>query len=272
MMSPESYALIDSLKSAPLLVGDLPEAAAFDRSLLGVPNECTHLNFDQKLGHLYEDALRDLLDTSSRVEVLASNLQVFDTDGRTLGELDYLLRDRVRDRHIHLELAVKFYLAVERDGEWQFPGPDPRDNWQRKLDRMRTHQFMLSQTPQAQALLRERYDIDSVDVNQLIYGCLFYPMSSEARPLPEAIALDCRVGRWLYVSEWERFFPEVREVLHVPKVLWPVELCESVQASLDTIDVTELHSLSKERCTMFVLPGSDEPLFLVPDTWLDVVG
>ncbi|MEN8661474.1 MAG: DUF1853 family protein, partial [Lentimonas sp.] len=164
-------------------------------------------------------------------------------------------------------LAVKFYLAVERDGEWQFPGPDPRDNWQRKLDRMRSHQFVLSQTPAAKVLLKERFGIESVAVRQLIYGCLFYPMSNEARPLPDAVNPECRMGRWLYVSEWCRELSQITHVQLVPKVLWPVLIDESIREDLVTVSVVEIHELASERCTMFILDQSTEPIFLVPDDW-----
>lgn len=259
-----------SLLTGPLLVGDLSEAAVLDRSLFGEVEPERTLNFNQKLGHLYEDALEQLLDASNSLERLASHMQIIDDAKVTLGELDFVLYDKLTETHIHLELAVKFYLAVETSNGWEFPGPDPRDNWQRKLDRMRTHQFVLSQYPTARHQLKERFGIERIKARQLIYGCIFLPMTCEAVPLPDSIATNARKGRWLYASEWNKFFSEVEEVLRVPKVLWPVELCEGVQASLETIDIGKLHSLSKERCTMFVLPGSVEPRFLVPDNWLEV--
>lgn len=267
MMS-DTLALLQSLRTASLLTSDLPEAPCFDRVLFGEPRSGVSLNFNQKLGHLYEDALEALIDSSDSLERVASHLQVIDERGVTLGEMDFVLLDKLAGEHLHLELAVKFYLAVETSNGWEFPGPDPRDNWQRKLDRMRTHQFVLGQRPESRRLLKERFQIDRVEARQLIYGCLFLPMASQSVPMPDSIAADARKGRWLYVSEWENFFPEVREVFHVPKALWPVEMCEKVQASLGPIDVAKLKVESAERCTMFVLPGSAEPLFLVPDNWL----
>ncbi|MGJ8652070.1 MAG: DUF1853 family protein [Opitutaceae bacterium] len=257
-----------SLLADPLLVGDLHEAAALDRSLLGRVEPEVTLNFNQKLGHLYEDALEQLLDASDSLECLASHMQIIDDSGVTLGELDFVLYDKLTEAHIHLELAVKFYLAVETSNGWEFPGPDPRDNWQRKLDRMRSHQLVLSQYPESRRLLKERFQVGHVEARQLIYGCIFLPMSCEAVPLPDSISESARKGRWLYISEWDEFFPEVKEVLLVPKVLWPAELCEKVRSSLELIDVSQLKAESAGRCTMFVLQGAPEPLFLVPDDWL----
>lgn len=263
----QSRALLASLRDAPLLVGNLPEATSLDRALLGEPNARDCLNENQKLGHLYEDALRLLLNASDRLELLADHVQVFDSDQITLGEMDYILRDVRTQQLIQLELSVKFYLGVPTVEGWEFPGPDPHDNWQRKLQRMRTHQLSLSRRPEAQALLRERWGSDTVDVRQLIYGCLFYPMGAADCPLPESVRADCRKGRWLYEKDWERFFGSIDEVCIISKPLWPVTMTAALREALPLQSVAELRAASTERCVMFVLPDSEEPYFMVPNHW-----
>ena len=268
-MQTPTQLILESLRAAPLLIGDLPEASVFDRSLFG---ECVGdepLRFDQKLGHLYEQALSRLLESSACLDLLASHLQVFAKGGRTLGELDFLLHDHTRDQHIHLELAVKFYLAVKGAEDWQFPGPDPRDNWQRKLDRLRTHQLQLSQLPEARDMLLERFGVESVEAQQLIYGCLFLPIANVERPEPDQMTVTARIGRWLYLSEWPQHFSEVEEVLLIPKPLWPVELTAQAKRQFERVPVSSLHQLAAERCTMFCLPDSVMPYFLVPSDWLE---
>ena len=260
-------ALLQSLKDAPLLVGDLPSAASLDRALLGMPTSDMRLNTNQKLGHLYEDALRLLLRESDQLELLADHVQVFDRKQITLGEIDYILRAVHSQQVFQLELAVKFYLGLPTAEGWTFPGPDPHDNWQRKLDRMRTHQLSLEQRPEAQALLRQRWGCEEVEVRQLIYGCIFYPMEAVECPLPENMREDCRKGRWLYMQDWERFFAGVLEVCMIPKPLWPVCMSAPLRASLPRASVSALHAASAERCVMFVLPDAAEPHFLVPNHW-----
>jgi len=260
-------ALLESLQQAPLLVGDLTEAKCFERALLAGATPQVGISLQQKLGHLYEDVLEALLDASDQVERIASHVQVSDVDGRTLGELDFLLRDVADGCYIHLELAVKFYLAVEQAGEWHFPGPDPRDNWLRKLERLRSHQLVMSQTPQARRLLQERFGVESVKVRQLIYGCIFYPMSQTSRPLPQAVDPESRSGRWLYLSEWERFFSGVDYVHPVPKALWPVEMSAALKEQLTSVSVATLKADAQERCTLFVPSDGVEAIFLVPDSW-----
>jgi hypothetical protein len=260
-------AVLQSLRDAPLLVDDLPEGASLDRGLLGLPTSEMSLNENQKLGHLYEDALSQLLEASERLEILADHVQVFDANNITLGEMDYILRDVRTQQLLQLELAVKFYLGVLTVDGWQFPGPDPHDNYQRKLARMRTHQLSLAQRPEALSLLRQRWGEIEVEVRQLIYGCIFYPMGSGDCCLPVSVRPDCRKGRWLYRHEWRRFFASVSEVYIIPKPLWPVAMTIELRASLSCGSVEDLHSASVHRCVMFVLPDCDEPYFMVPNHW-----
>lgn len=258
---------MESLREAPLLVGDLQGALALDRSLLGEAQSGYDLNFNQKLGHLYEDALEHLLEQSDALSLLSSNLQVVNDEGRTLGEMDFVLRDHLGNCNCHLELAVKFYLAYRGPNGWRYPGPDARDNWQRKLDRMQTHQLRLAEDPNAKRLLEERFAITKIAVRQLIYGRIFYPMGAEEHPLPEGMSANGLRGRWLYCAEWSRWMTSASELRVIPKPLWPVELTSELVKTLPTIGESELLKLGAERCTIFVADDSLNPIFLVPDSW-----
>lgn len=256
-----------SLRDAPLLVGDLPGAPVLDRALLGEAQSDYALNFNQKLGHLYEDALQHLLEQSDSIALLSSNLQVADDSGRTLGEMDFILRDRLEGGDYHLELAVKFYLAHRGSDGWGYPGPDPRDNWQRKLERMQTHQLHFAEEPNAKRMLEERFGITQIAVRQLIYGRLFHHIEADEHPLPESMSVDGLRGRWLYLKEWSQWMASTAELRVIPKALWPVMLRSSLVQSLPLIDANELCQQAAKRCTLFVADDSLEPIFLVPDSW-----
>ena len=200
-INPASNAIYQSLREGPLLVGDLSGAPCFKRRALqeSIPREA--LSFDQKFGHTYEDALAALIAKAPSIKLIARNLQVFDDTGRTLGELDFVLCDSVSEKLIHLELAVKFYLGILNSGVWHFPGPDPHDNWQRKLERMQDHQFKLAKTSEACSLLRGKFGIDAVEARQLIYGRLFDPIGTQERPQLSEMAPGAHRGRWLYLHD-----------------------------------------------------------------------
>jgi len=114
--------LLKSILDGPLLVGDLPESKCFCRSNLKLPEVLPDLNLQQKLGHLFEDALASLLVASHKVDLLEQNLQLRDEDRTTVGELDFLIREHSNNALVHLELATKFYLAVETPSGITLPG------------------------------------------------------------------------------------------------------------------------------------------------------
>ena len=262
-------ALIDSLINAPVLAGDLPMAAVFDRSLFGdAHNHSVVLNFEQKLGHLYEQALEALIKASPALSCIDSHVQIFDCNKRTLGELDFVIFDHDRNRYIHLELAVKFYLACPSpSGGWRYPGPNASDNWQRKINHMCAHQLTLSQTPEARTVLRERFDIADITAQHLIYGCVFVPIICDDPPTPEFMAINKQQGRWLYTREWAAHFSDVKDVLFIPKPLWPVVVSQENSKIFPRISVQDLMARAGKHCTMFALEGKSEKMFLVPESW-----
>lgn len=258
-----------SLARAPLLVGDLPEASVMDRRLLGAADSGFQLNFEQKLGHLYEDALQHLIEQSSELSLLASHLQVIDGKGITRGEMDFLVRDERTQSDFQLELAVKFYLARRTVDGWCYPGPDPRDNWLRKLERMRTHQLELSQLPDTAALLKKRFGITQLSVRQLIYGRLFFPIDETEAVLPDAMLSDGLRGRWLSRSQWSKWMAPSQELRVIPKPLWPALLSDKLVNGLSVVSQAELFKMTEGRCVLFLADNSLEPLFLVSDSWLE---
>ncbi|QFZ92006.2 DUF1853 family protein [Synechococcus elongatus] len=94
-----------------------------------------------KLGIRAEALLVWALRQLPRFRLLASQLQL--RDGSTcLGELDFLIEDRVLQRYEHWELALKFF-------GWSgaaWVGPDSKDLLTQKLQRMQGRQLALSQT------------------------------------------------------------------------------------------------------------------------------
>jgi hypothetical protein len=266
----QTTALLESLLLGPLLCLKVGACSALERSGLGFdPSQSPALvlNFQQKLGHLYEDCLSHLLQNSSDFELLAEHVQVFNQEQRTLGELDYILQHRLSATYIHLELAVKFYLATQQSGQWQYPGPDPRDNWDNKYARLNAHQLQLSTTPAAMAVLHQRFGIQSIRPHHLIYGAFFRPIDQPDAPLPANVSPNCRCGTWLYRTQWKQYFPELQQVRLIPKPLWPVVITPQNEALLPQIAVEALVAKASERAVMFHHPQEGTPCFLVPDQW-----
>lgn len=217
-----AHPLLQSLIHAPLLIEDLPEAPTFPRHQLILPADHPVLNFEQKLGHLYEDALALLLNHSPSYELLERNLQIQKDRHTTVGELDFLLRETDSEHLIHLELATKFYLAVETDGVLTLPGPDARDNYFRKLARLRAHQLQLPLNFRRH--LPEKYRDQPIATQQLIIGCLFDHIETTAPATAEFLNPNCRRGRWLDIDELPQQFSSRTRFHIIPKPLWPVPI------------------------------------------------
>ncbi len=217
-----SKVLFQSLIKGPLLLEDLPEAKAFPCHSLVPPKESTALNLQQKLGHLYEDALAVMLKSTPRYNCLAQGVQVRENAGHTLGELDFLVRDLVSDQLIHLELAVKFYLAIETESGVLLPGPDARDNYFRKLEKMRSHQLALAKN--FRALLPDKFQEEEIVVQQLVHGCVFNHVHASQPVEEEFLNPNGRRGKWLHAQDCADYFAKDSLLEIIPKPLWPVPL------------------------------------------------
>jgi hypothetical protein len=139
---------------------------------------------DGRLGLYFERLWQFFLDRDPAVELVAHNLPVHE-DGRTLGEFDCIYYCRQRQCHVHLELAVKFYLQRPgADGsEWpDWVGPNMVDRLDHKLQRLFRHQLLLGDCAAARPVL-SRLGIDALQRELEIKGRLF-PVAHGARLWP----------------------------------------------------------------------------------------
>ena len=97
-----------------------------------------------RLGNRLERFFSFIIKQSERYEMVAENIQII-SNKVTLGELDFLIKDRKKNEIIHVELAGKLYLyspnyttELER-----WIGPNLKDTLQRKLIKLKDRQFPL---------------------------------------------------------------------------------------------------------------------------------
>ena len=254
-----SKVLLHSLIDAPRLVGDLPEAKSFDLQSLARPELIDTLNFSQKLGHICEDALALLLNASPRYAIMERNFQIQKGAGPTLGELDFLLLDRKSGTLIHMELAVKFFLAVEDSGGLQLPGPNAADSYFRKLAKMRSHQLVLSVKYRDQ--LPPAYRKKAIKVRQLVHGCIFDHVDARQPAIAPYLEPEGRRGKWLHLRDCPGYFNESTLLEVIPKPLWPVPLDKLKGLSLERWEPTA----KLDRCLMLRAGQMPQPYFITPD-------
>ena len=215
---------------------------------------------DLRLGKLFEAVLGLAIAAQPHLDVLHRNV-VINSEQRTLGELDLIIRDR-RDRSlIHVEVTLKFYLGLT-DG--RFPGPNPEDNLARKYQRLATHQFPLLHEPETRTRLRE-LGLPAVDRQCLFSrGRLFYPPDRPVEAPAQAWAGHER-GHW-----WRaRSTPPDEHWYLLARPQWlaaaPMSDSDAVPlASDELIDYVQ----ARQRPQMVVRQGGNGPgipSFVVPD-------
>ncbi|MDN3724661.1 DUF1853 family protein [Aequorivita sp. SDUM287046] len=150
------------------------------------------------MGMQAEACFEAYLKQSENFELLAANLQI--NDGKkTLGELDYIVKDLAAKRIVHIELACKFYLydEIENASEAEhWIGPNRKDSLFYKLEKIKTKQFPLLHEAETIKKLQQ-LNIEKPTVQKLcLKAFLFLPKKIKPDFLPKYIQ-DCIVGYYI---------------------------------------------------------------------------
>jgi hypothetical protein len=148
-------------KSLDTTVTGLP---SFDLAKLDINGDLDmELPTNLRLGHLAEKVVSELIKASSNYAVLHENIQVLDGK-QTIGELDFILKEKATQQTIHMELAYKFYLFdpnISTDAIHNWIGPNRNDSLAEKLHKLKTKQFPLLHHPCT------RLALDSLDTSKV---------------------------------------------------------------------------------------------------------
>ena len=91
---------------------------------------------DRRLGKYFETLWLYWLMRNERYQIIANNLQVI-IDGRTLGEIDFIVFDKTTKQTMHWEMAIKFYLGMGDTREMcNWHGPNLRDRLDIKVQHL----------------------------------------------------------------------------------------------------------------------------------------
>ena len=184
-----------------------------------------------RLGHRVEHVFAQLINHSDQYDLIAHNLQI-QKEKITLGELDFILRDRSTHKLLHVELSYKFYIL---DPSLETPiqramGPNRKDQFFAKMNKTKEKQLPIIYSKEGRQALAP-YNIEAEDLSQQVcfLGQLFLPFKGtdlSFAPFPK----NCIVGFWIGFKEFSIlnsestnfYMPKKAEWLHEPHedVVW----------------------------------------------------
>jgi hypothetical protein len=178
---------------------------AFDFSLLKKERSTTNLEIPKNLvlGKRAEIFFAEAIKQSSRFQIIAHNLQVIQHK-KTFGEFDFFLKDKVRNKPIHVELVYKFYVydpSFNNELD-RWIGPNRKDTLVKKMERLKNHQLPLLYKKESEFILK-KYNLPPEKMEQQVcfLANLFVPRHLLQHKFsfinPSAI-----IGYWLKKSEF----------------------------------------------------------------------
>ena len=229
------------------------------------------------LGPYYEALWRLFLHFSKHYQLQYHNVQIND-DGKTVGELDFLIRRLQDSRLVHIEVAIKFYLHVPMLGQSDqlhaWLGPKCNDRFDFKVDKIRNKQSRLLELPATQRSLSNYYspfELANALSHSVIQGRLYVPFASDDRE-SEALAFSSESAFWMSFSEFKRWFiakQSMQDVYLVPKPHWLAfnpSVCQPL-VSLEQIESCFRENRAQMHCYVYSKQGDGSWVYVVNDGW-----
>ncbi len=178
----------------------------------------------RRLGEYFEQLWHFFLQQDPDTVLVAHNLAVRE-QGRTLGEFDCIYHSAERGGHVHLELAVKFFLGTDSNGDGgphscQWLGLDRRDRLDIKLEQLLQRQIVLGDNPAAKQILAE-LGVSGMSKEIVLKGYLFQAHNATS-PLPPGYNVECPLSRWVTTDQLASHCAELdaQSFLALPRMRW----------------------------------------------------
>jgi len=159
----------------------IPGIADFKLSQLDLPNVIPHeIPTNLRLGHLAEKVVSILIKTSRNYNVLHENVQIIDNK-KTIGELDFIVKELQTNKITHIELAYKFYLydpIISKVEIHNWIGPNRNDTLKQKVEKLTSRQFPLLYDDRTAATL-DSLEIDQISQSNCFLASLYLPYQHE---------------------------------------------------------------------------------------------
>lgn len=161
---------------------------------------------------------------SPEYELIANNIQIND-ENRTLGELDFIVKNLKTSKVLHIELMYKFYVYdpefLQEMERWI--GPNRKDSLLQKIEKVKTNQFPLLHTSETKKYLSS-LDLSSEDIEQQLYfkATLFIPEKFMNKEFPN-INKQSIAGYWYHLEDFSKFDRSDLKFYAPEKQDWPID-------------------------------------------------
>jgi hypothetical protein len=138
-----------------------------------------------RLGHLVEKIVSELIKSSVNYKVVYEQFQIIE-DQKTIGEIDFIIENKIEKKLIHLELAYKFYLfdpSISSEPIKNWIGPNRNDSLSEKLDKLKCKQFPLLHHSCTASKFKD-IDVDTVSQALCLLVSLFIPYEFKTKLSP----------------------------------------------------------------------------------------
>lgn len=180
--------------------------------------EFLQTNNVKRLGHYFEQLIFFWLQHSDRYMIFAKNKPLITEKKQTLGEVDLIVKDAIKNIYEHWELAVKYYLAYTTKGKTKYIGPNANDYFHLKLQKLKEHQCKILESHEGKKFLEE-LEITNIKPKLYVKGFLYYHPKQQHIPY-ENINPKHSKSWWIYLKEAEDFLEDNQEFAIVHKNQW----------------------------------------------------
>ncbi|MFT2109631.1 DUF1853 family protein [Marinomonas sp. 2405UD68-3] len=168
--------------SAPMIVADLDLSLWWEEGLEEKLNEldrgpatlldCVAQCKSHFLGAYFEVLFSFAIRYFSTLTVVFEHEQLSDENGKTLGEIDMLVKTP-DGRFFQFEIAIKYFLEVKQGGDIEWIGPNKTDSLSKKSEKARAKQLRILETKIGRSYLEQWGIYQAVEPMLLIFGYLF---------------------------------------------------------------------------------------------------
>jgi len=202
-----------------------------------------------RLGHQIEHLFFQIVGHSKEFNILIYNEPIRNKQ-RTLGEIDFIIENTSSKQLVHVELTYKFYIIDTSTEEYKLIGPNRKDAFFTKLEKIKNIQFPLLHSPEAIKVIEEKGINTKNIIHQTCFKAqLFVPYQEEI--IISKFNKNCIVGFWIHFNHFSNndfksqqyYIPTKKEWMLVPhnNVVWK---------SYDNLYISLTSAIQEQRSPM----------------------